>query len=109
MRMRRMGTWGGQLEIQALSLARKVNIYVFQTGEKSTVKMINFDEKTSQCVTVSYHDGEHYNSVVRLSGDELITVDWLEKQLSAEDGPAYVDTNPAPKPQKGRKKASLFN
>lgn len=109
LRMRRAGTWGGQLEIQALSLSKMINVYVFQTGDKSTIKMINFDEKSTQCITVSYHDGEHYNAVGRTEGDAVLSVDWLEAQLSTTDAPTYVDSNASAKPQRNRKKASLFN
>ena len=108
-RMRRSTTWGGQLEIQALSRALEVNVYVFQTGGKSTVKMINFDESTSQCVTVSYHDGEHYNTVLPLEGDQMITVTWLESMFTPIVSSGYVDSNPVAKVQRGRKKVGLFN
>jgi hypothetical protein len=108
-RMRRPATWGGQLEIQAISQARGVNVYVFQTGGKSTVKMINFDEPETQCITLSYHDGEHYNSVLPTQSTELVTVSWLENRLSTENQPLYVDSNPVSKVPKTRKKVGLFN
>ena len=108
-RMRRSTTWGGQLEIQAVSQARGVNVYVFQTGGKSTVKMINFDDESTQCVTLSYHDGEHYNSVLPTEATEALTVSLLEKRLCEDEGPTYVDNNAAPKPPRTRKKAGLFN
>ena len=107
-RMLKNTTWGGQLEIQALSQAKRVNVYVFQTGDKSTIKMINFDEATSQCITVSYHDGEHYNSVLPLAPEDRVTVEYLESRLNQKQEPqAYVDNN-VPK-TRSRKKAGLFN
>jgi OTU domain-containing protein 6 len=43
-RMRSSATWGSQLEIQALSQSRNVNVFIFQTDGKATIKMINFDD-----------------------------------------------------------------
>lgn len=107
-RMLRNTTWGGQLEIQALSQARQVNVYVFQTGDKATIKMINFDEGISQCVTVSYHDGEHYNSVLPLNSEQTLTVELLESHLNPKkEAQGYVDSS-VQKPR-SRKKAGLFN
>ena len=112
-RMRMKTTWGGQLELQALSQARQVNLYVFQTGDKATVKMINFDPSSAQCVTVSYHDGEHYNCVLPNSDREgILTVDGLEEMMAPEMSeraapPSYMDNN-APVKIKTKKK-SLFN
>jgi hypothetical protein len=109
-RMRRHTTWGGQLEIQALSLALKVNVFVYQTGEKSTIKMINFEESSTQCVTVSYHDGEHYNAVISPTRDSLVTSAWLESVGTGSNGPEYTDKNPPiSKVPRSRKKAGLFN
>lgn len=103
-------TWGGQLEIQALSQSRQVNVYVFQTGQKSTIKMINFDSNTAPLITVSYHDGEHYNAVV---GSSAHTVDSLETVLSTVGNDdtqkkSYLD-NTTPHVMKPKKKKSLFS
>lgn len=109
-RMRRDTTWGGQLEIQALSLALRVNVFVFQTGDKATIKMINFDETSTQCVTVSYHDGEHYNAVTAPTRESVVTVAWLEWTFARSDGPEYTDkTLQVSKVPRSRKKAGLFN
>lgn len=102
LRMRRPQTWGSQLEIQALSLVKEVNVYVFQTGGKSTIKMINFDN--GKLVTVSYHDGEHYNSVLSVTGDPL-TVESVDAAMQPKE--CYVDTSV--KPTIKPKKKSLFN
>ena len=118
MRMGRNTTWGSQLEIQALSKSRKVNVYVFQTGGLSTIKMVNFDPATAQCVTVSYHDGQHYNSVLPIpnetgSNSQIITCDFLEESLKTKEAhespppPSYTD-NSVSKLRAGKKK-SLFN
>ena len=116
MRMGRNTTWGGQLEIQALSQSRKVNVYVFQTGGLSTIKMVNFDTATAQCVTVSYHDGQHYNCVLPIEKEsiQLLTCDSLESWLSNKDSeessppPASYTDSSVSKLRAGKKK-SLFN
>lgn len=116
MRMGKSTTWGSQLEIQALSQSRKVNVYVFQTGGLSTIKMVNFDPTTAQCVTVSYHDGQHYNSVLRASSESTgsspaLTTDALESMFATREEPAappsYTDSS-VTKPRTTKKK-SLFN
>ena len=112
MRMGKSTTWGGQLEIQALSQSRKVNVYVFQTGGMSTIKMVNFDPSTSQCVTVSYHDGQHYNSVLPLDEQSpVVTCDILESFFKANDtsapAPSYTDSSVSK--VRPPKKKSLFN
>jgi hypothetical protein len=111
MRMTRNTTWGSQLELQAISQSRQVNVYVFQTGGASTIKMINFDSSDSQCVTVSYHDGQHYNTVAPSDQSVVLTVDVLEDLLSPKKDEAptvqsYMDNNATKKPVK---KKSLFN
>jgi len=63
--MRMDGIWGGQLEIQAASLAYMVNITIHQL-DTPRWDIINFPgEKT---IHLSYHQGSHYASV-RLMGD----------------------------------------
>ena len=107
-RMLKPSTWGSQLEIQALSQSLGVNVYVFQTGGKATVKMVNFDESTAQCVTVSYHDGEHYNTVARVDLEKpALTVTELENMLKgAEEAKSYIDSNMSKLTRK--KKTGLF-
>ena len=108
-RMKKPSTWGGQLELQALSKARKVNVYVFQTGGKAIVKMINFDEDVTPCVTVSYHDGEHYNSVLPIFPvDGVLTVHRLESMIRGPDELLSFTDNNAPRPSR-KKKTGLFN
>eukprot|EP00958_Prasinococcus_capsulatus_P001921 scaffold175_cov414-Prasinococcus_capsulatus_cf.AAC.29 len=59
--MREDGTWGGHLELQALSLLEECNIVIHQLNECRWV-IRNFDN--AKTIQVSYHDGDHYNSVV---------------------------------------------
>eukprot|EP00913_Durusdinium_trenchii_P033430 g31298.t1 len=53
-KMRRPGTWGSQLELMAICQSFQVNAILHQSG-------LPLEE--SQCIQLSYHDGEHYNSV----------------------------------------------
>ena len=64
-KMTNPGTWGGNLELQALSMALQVNINIHRLNEP-VWEIINFNDKRS--IHLSYHDGDHYNSV-RLKGD----------------------------------------
>ncbi|OMJ95161.1 hypothetical protein SteCoe_1535 [Stentor coeruleus] len=64
-RMSKLGTWGGNMELQALSLVLNVNIKIHRLGEPIW-EITNFDRERS--IHLSYHDGDHYNSV-RLRGD----------------------------------------
>lgn len=66
--VRRMSTdavWGGNMELQALSLALNVNISIHIPGSVWEIK--NFDGVRT--INLSYHLGEHYNSV-RLADDD---------------------------------------
>jgi len=55
-------TWAGNIEIQAASLALKANVVIYQDGEPPWL-VKNFDSPTSMLMHISYHDGNHYNSV----------------------------------------------
>lgn len=60
-KMRRPGTWGSQLELMALCQSYGVNAIVHQSGLPS-YEMV-FSPQESPCMQISYHDGEHFNSV----------------------------------------------
>lgn len=114
-RMRMSTTWGSQLEIQALSECKKVNVYIFQTDGKATIKMVNFDESTAPCVTVSYHDGQHYNAVLPLADQEVAaqpttarSLENLFESKKVDHLKSYVDDNSSRIPR-ARKKGGLFN
>ena len=64
-RMSRSGTWGGNLELQALSQYLQVNIQIHRADEPIW-EIMNFHNVRS--IHLSYQDGDHYNSV-RLKGD----------------------------------------
>jgi len=56
-------TWAGHMEVQAASLCYEANIHIYQSGQP-TWRVINFTPMDShRCFHLSYHDGEHYNSV----------------------------------------------
>ncbi|GJP41962.1 hypothetical protein CLOM_g1573 [Closterium sp. NIES-68] len=65
--MRDDGTWGGHMELQAVSLLLKRNICIHQF-QQPRWNIVNFDEASTPSIHLSYHDGDHYNSV-RLEGD----------------------------------------
>ncbi|WIA18597.1 hypothetical protein OEZ85_010037 [Tetradesmus obliquus] len=65
-RMKKEGTWAGHMELQAASLLLQANIAVFQAGQPRW-SITNFPPG-SRLLHLSYHDGEHYNSV-RRAGD----------------------------------------
>eukprot|EP00892_Ulva_mutabilis_P007146 jgi/Ulvmu1/4803/UM020_0088.1 len=62
-RMRKETTWAGHMEVQAASLCYDANINIYQSGQP-TWRVINFTPTDHyRCVHLSYHDGQHYNSV----------------------------------------------
>lgn len=65
-RMRSPGSWGSQLELMALCRKHEVNVIVHQSGSPSYEML--FASLDARCLQLSYHDGEHYNSV-RFSWD----------------------------------------
>eukprot|EP01027_Heterolobosea_sp_BB2_P014582 GEZU01020929.1.p1 GENE.GEZU01020929.1~~GEZU01020929.1.p1 ORF type:complete len:316 (-),score=74.41 GEZU01020929.1:99-1046(-) len=65
--MRKDGTWGGNIELQALSMAHRVNIVIHQNKHPS-YEIANFPSG-HKTIHLSYHHGEHYNSVRPLSVD----------------------------------------
>ena len=60
-RMRRDGEWAGQPELLAAAKALGVEIVVHQFEMPSY--RISCEQPSVRCIHVSYHDGEHYNSV----------------------------------------------
>jgi len=60
-RMRSPGNWGSQLELMAICQTFGVNVIVHQVGSPSYE--MEFSPADARCLQLSYHDGEHYNSV----------------------------------------------
>ena len=94
-------TWGGQPELQALSLIYSVNLYIFQTDHDPPIEMVNFDND-SKCLLLSYHQGEHYNAVIPA---EPLTLSSLKRLMLPPPPPPPQAPQPPPQP----KKKSLFN
>ncbi|KAL3813631.1 hypothetical protein ACJIZ3_014899 [Penstemon smallii] len=61
------GTWAGNVELQAASLVTRCNICIHRHMSPRWY-IQNFDEHEARMIHLSYHDGEHYNSV-RLKED----------------------------------------
>jgi len=66
--MKKDGAWGGNIEIQAMSQYFKINIVIHMLDAAAYV-IENHDMKENKTIHLSYHMGEHYNSV-RLLGDD---------------------------------------
>ncbi|CAM8879331.1 unnamed protein product [Rhodiola kirilowii] len=65
--MEKDGTWAGHMEIQAASLVTHCNICIHRSMSPRWY-IRNFNDSEARMVHLSYHDGEHYNSV-RLKED----------------------------------------
>ncbi|CAK9269407.1 unnamed protein product [Sphagnum jensenii] len=63
--MRDDGTWAGHMELQATSLVTHHNICIHQLMTPRW-QILNFESADACTLHLSYHDGEHYNSVRRL-------------------------------------------
>ncbi|KAG0586590.1 hypothetical protein KC19_2G102200 [Ceratodon purpureus] len=62
--MREGCTWAGHMELQATSLVTRTNICIHQLMTPRW-HIRNFNTADTKTVHLSYHDGEHYNSVRR--------------------------------------------
>lgn len=57
------------MEVQATSMCFDKNIHIYQQGQP-TWRVVNFQPADSgPCLHLSFHDGEHYNSVRYQSDD----------------------------------------
>lgn len=65
--MEKDGTWAGHMELQAASLVTHSNICIHRHMSPRWY-IQNFDNRDSRMLHLSYHDGEHYNSI-RLKED----------------------------------------
>ncbi|XP_009788517.1 OVARIAN TUMOR DOMAIN-containing deubiquitinating enzyme 7 isoform X1 [Nicotiana sylvestris] len=68
--MEKDGTWAGHMELQAASLVTHTNICIHRHMSPRWY-IQNFDNRDSRMLHLSYHDGEHYNSV-RLKEDSCM-------------------------------------
>jgi OTU-like cysteine protease len=69
-RMSKNCEWGGNLEIQAASMRFHCNLSIHQLGEPQW-RVMNWPEDEVPMLHLSYHDGDHYNSVHRMSEAEM--------------------------------------
>ncbi|XP_030498778.1 OVARIAN TUMOR DOMAIN-containing deubiquitinating enzyme 7 isoform X2 [Cannabis sativa] len=60
--MEKDGTWAGHMELQAASLVTRSNICIHRSMSPRWY-IRNFEDQCFHMVHLSYHDGEHYNSV----------------------------------------------
>ncbi|KAJ0989489.1 hypothetical protein J5N97_007845 [Dioscorea zingiberensis] len=60
--MEKDGTWAGNMELQAASLVTRVNICIHRAMSPRWY-IRNFHGQEAIMIHLSYHDGEHYNSV----------------------------------------------
>lgn len=56
------GTWAGHMELQAASLVTHANICIHRSMSPRWY-VRNFDDRDALMIHLSYHNGEHYNSV----------------------------------------------
>ncbi|XP_059623909.1 OVARIAN TUMOR DOMAIN-containing deubiquitinating enzyme 7 [Cornus florida] len=64
------GTWAGHMELQAASLVTHTNICIHRNMFPRWY-IRNFGDREARMIHLSYHDGEHYNSV-RLKEDTCL-------------------------------------
>jgi OTU domain-containing protein 3 len=64
--MEKDSVWGGQLEMNALANALKFNVIVHQVDNPSMVQVFHEPIGKVPTIHLSYHLGEHYNSVRRI-------------------------------------------
>ncbi|GJQ13154.1 hypothetical protein GpartN1_g4945.t1 [Galdieria partita] len=60
--MRKLGTWAGNLELQAISILYHVNVRI-HCEDESFVDIVNFEGDETKWIYLSYQHGEHYGSV----------------------------------------------
>eukprot|EP00746_Dinoflagellata_sp_MGD_P167260 gnl/MRDRNA2_/MRDRNA2_97746_c0_seq1.p1 gnl/MRDRNA2_/MRDRNA2_97746_c0~~gnl/MRDRNA2_/MRDRNA2_97746_c0_seq1.p1 ORF type:complete len:345 (+),score=79.64 gnl/MRDRNA2_/MRDRNA2_97746_c0_seq1:83-1117(+) len=89
--MRSPCRWGSQLEMMALCQRHVVNAIVHQAG-RPPYEMV-FAPLDAKCIQLSYHDGEHYNSI-RFAGDtetgkpaSCLSLKQVRGELNEEESP----------------------
>ncbi|KXZ46175.1 hypothetical protein GPECTOR_46g244 [Gonium pectorale] len=61
-RMRKDGTWAGYMEVVAASRCLEANLTIYQAGQPRW-RVLSQPEDAAPMLHLSYHDGQHYNSV----------------------------------------------
>lgn len=100
-RMAEDGEWAGHPELHAASVALRRNIQVHQ-HEQSIWQVTNWEEAEAAgpALTLSYHDGNHYNSLCKVAGrepaGEPAEAAWERAEESAEAARDREDVDPPP-------------
>ena len=100
-RMAEDGEWAGHPELHAASMALRRNIQVHQ-HEQSVWQVTNWEEAEAAgpALTLSYHDGNHYNSLCKVAGRERVNESaeaaWERADESAEAARGQDDADPPP-------------
>ena len=84
-RMSKNKEWGGNLEIHALSKALEVNFYIYKEEDKQMFIVKNF-EKPKKNVSLTYHDGKHFNSLRKLEEKNKADKEKEEKRKKKKEG-----------------------
>jgi len=71
--MRENAMWGGNLEIQAASLAYKINVIIYQLDHPRW-EVVNFADPQTRTIQLSYLDGDHYASVRPIDANNATVV-----------------------------------
>ena len=100
------GEWGGNLEIQALSMRHEFNAIVHQL-DAPVFAVSNFDPNAVRTIHLSYHLGEHYNSV-RLLEDGNFNEPPMLIPLNLEKDEARLDQYHEENDQKMKNNAKNF-
>lgn len=94
--MEKDGTWAGNLELQAASLGTRTNICIHQANSPRWY-IRNFSGRETTMIHLSYHDGEHYNSVRLLDdaceGPAKTIIIKVDTNISATDHNKKVKSN----------------
>ena len=73
------GYWGGNLELYAMSHVLSANIIVHRLDSPNT-EIMNFPED-SHSLHLSYHLGNHFNSIVSQTGDPIPIRPYVETNM----------------------------
>ena len=66
-RMMQSGVWGGGIEMAALSLMKRCNVYVYQRCTAGYKRISSFgDDPSSKVIRVLYGGGVHYDALESL-------------------------------------------
>ncbi|GIL57993.1 hypothetical protein Vafri_13190 [Volvox africanus] len=61
-RMKKDGVWAGYMEVVAASRCLQANLTIYQAGQPRW-RVVHHPEDSAPMLHLSYHDGQHYNSV----------------------------------------------